>query len=348
MRRPKVPVLLRTDPVAWNAYRARNALDQDMSGCDFGDVQLSWKIERDMFAKYVRYDLDTSLAPPKPVRTDDSAPSLKRRTVHGANLSATILRGARFNQCDLSGVDFSGSDLTNADFTRARLLAANFHGATARGAVFTNAIVGETMLTDCDLRGATGLETCVHWLPSLIDFNTLRRASLPENFLRGCGLPPIVSEYVSALFETPVEKFSCFISYSNADEVFASQLHRDLLAHNIRAWFAPIEMRAGDRIRDTIDTAVAASRRLLIVLSKDSISSQYVEEEVERALEMERSSRATVLLPVRVDAAVFSQTEGWPALIRRTRHIADFTSWETLSDYQSALTKRIRDIKFAH
>ena len=70
--------------------------------------------------------------------------------------------------------------------------------------------------------------------------------------------------------------------------------------------------------------------KLLLVLSKNSISSDWVEKEVETAMERERSQKQVVLLPIRLDDTVMEIKSGWPADIRRARNIGDFRQWETL------------------
>jgi len=36
---------------------------------------------------------------------------------------------------------------------------------------------------------------------------------------------------------------------------------------------------------------------------------------------------------------------GWPADIRRTRHIGDFTNWKDHEAYQKAFARLLRDLK---
>jgi len=75
-------------------------------------------------------------------------------------------------------------------------------------------------------------------------------------------------------------------------------------------WFAPNDMKIGDRIRDTIDESIRFHDKLLLVLSESSISSQWVETEVETALEHESRGKATLLFPIRLDEAVMENTQG--------------------------------------
>ena len=66
--------------------------------------------------------------------------------------------------------------------------------------------------------------------------------------------------------------YSCFISYSSQDVGFAERLHADLQAKGVRCWFAPEDMRIGDKIRDQrIDDEIRQHDKLLLVLSGDSV-----------------------------------------------------------------------------
>ena len=103
----------------------------------------------------------------------------------------------------------------------------------------------------------------------------------------------------------------------------------DLQAKGVRVWFAPHDMKIGARIRPTIDESIRVYDKLLLMLSDHSVSSQWVEQEVEAALDRERGHEGkTVLFPVRIDDAVMKSKAGWPALLRNTRNVGDFTRWK--------------------
>jgi hypothetical protein len=84
-----------------------------------------------------------------------------------------------------------------------------------------------------------------------------------------------------------IELYSCFISYSTKDQAFCQRLHNDLQAAGVRCSFAPEDLKIGDKLRDTIETAIRLHDKLLLVLSDNSIASSWVEAEVESALERE-------------------------------------------------------------
>jgi TIR domain len=115
----------------------------------------------------------------------------------------------------------------------------------------------------------------------------------------------------------------------------------------VRCWFAPEDMKIGDRLRPRIDETIRVYDKLLLVLSKTSVASQWVEQEVETALARERQQSTTVLFPVRIDNTVMTLETGWPALIRNTRNIGDFRRWQTHDVYQKAFDRLLRALTVA-
>ena len=80
-------------------------------------------------------------------------------------------------------------------------------------------------------------------------------------------------------------------------------------------------MNAGT-IQDQVWRAIQIHHVVVIVLSKDSVKSDWVESEVERAMERERREKKDILFPVRIDDSVFDSTAAWAADIRQ-RHIGE-------------------------
>jgi hypothetical protein len=94
-----------------------------------------------------------------------------------------------------------------------------------------------------------------------------------------------------------------------------------------------------------IDEAIRVYDKLLLILSENSVASNWVEHEVEMALfkEMDRKEQ-DVLFPIRLDNTVLESPTAWAARLRH-RHIADFTCWKNHDDYQAAFTRLLRDLK---
>jgi hypothetical protein len=151
--------------------------------------------------------------------------------------------------------------------------------------------------------------------------------------------------YARSLVDKAIEYYSCFISYSSKDEDFAKRLYTDLQAKGVRCWFAPEDMKFGDRIRPRIDESIRLHDKLLLVLSEHSVASKWVEFEVEAAMDKEEEGKPPVLFPVRLNRTVMDSTTAWAAHIKRTRHIGDFTNWKNHDDYQKAFERLLRDLK---
>jgi hypothetical protein len=138
--------------------------------------------------------------------------------------------------------------------------------------------------------------------------------------------------------------YSCFISYSSKDQNFAERLHADLQDKGVRCWFAPHDLPIGARAWDAIDEAIRLRDKLLLILSENSIASDWVEDEVNKAFAEERKRKQLVLFPVRIDDAVMNTPEPWAGKLRDQRNIGDFRKWKDHDAYQKSLERLLRDL----
>ena len=207
----------------------------------------------------------------------------------------------------------------------------------------------------------------IHGGPSEISISTLyaSKGQIPESFLQGCGLRDWEIEaaklYRADLTPSQAEKIlykvhelradpaiqsnSCFISYSSKNHPFAENLYQQLQDIGVRCWFAPEDIKIGEKFRQRIDEAIRIHDKLLLILSEDSMASAWVEDEVEAALERERRENRLVLFPVRIDDAIEQSNTAWAASLRRMRHIGDFSNWKDHDSYQKAFDRLLRDLK---
>ncbi len=276
--------------------------------------------------------------------------SLVEADLTGAVLFRAFLERAFLMGADLTSANLTSANLTNAYLTSADLLETNLTRANLTRADLSEAVLYNTTFGNTNLTAARGLETCHHHGPSTLDHRTLAKSGpLPLAFLCGCGLPDALIDYLPSLLNEPLQFYSCFISYASKDHAFAKRLHADLQDKGVRCWFAHENMQIGDPIRDTIDQQIRLREKLLIVLSSASIASVWVKDEVEAALEEERTSqeRRTVLFPIKIDHAVDDTNQVWARQIKRTRHIGDFTQWNEHDAYQKAFTRLLRDLTAA-
>lgn len=264
------------------------------------------------------------------------------------NFRGADLRYANLHQTYLRGADLRESNLQHAIITNSTICDVNLCGANLHGVDLKKAHLGETIIGNTDLSEAKNLDSCIHDGPSTIDHRTiLKSGTIHLNFLRGCGLPDQMIEYLPPVNDEMdfYQYFSCFISYSNKDETIANKIFNDLQDNGIRCWFAPKSLRVGDKIRDNIDDAIENYDKLLIILSKNSIESQWVEDEVDSAFEKENKTNNIVLFPIMIDSAVMDTQKSWAAKIRRSRNICDLTNWGNSVGYKNSLKILIEALK---
>lgn len=267
---------------------------------------------------------------------------LNHTNLSEADLREAHLSGAKLRSANLSYAFLNGAFLTNTDLYRA-----NFFGASLDGVDISKASVEQTIFGNIDLRRVKGLETVQHHGPSTIGIDTLLRSEgdIPEIFLRGAGLSDSFIEYARSLTQRPIQYYTCFISYSSKDQDFAERIYADLQSNNVRCWYAPEDMKIGDKIRQRIDECIRMYDKLLLVLSQHSVMSHWVEKEVETAFEKEQRHNKLVLFPIMLDDSVMRTNQAWAADISRTRHIGDFTRWKEHDAYQRGLKRLLRDLK---
>jgi hypothetical protein len=265
------------------------------------------------------------------------------------NLRSSIFSGSKLNICrfdksDLSHAELNGVSLYRTNLSHAKLfksvICADFIDASLVGTDFFHTYLLESEFIDTDLSRALNLSKARIFAHITLDHRTLFKSGiLPKSFYRSCGLPDSLIEYLPSLVEDAMHVASCFISYSSKDEQFAAKLYADLQESKVPCFYAPKDLKIGSIIRDSIEQAVHVHDRLLIILSKNSISSMWVEHEVEAALERERAENRIILFPITLDDAVMSSRKGWAANLRRQRHIGDFRRWEDRREYSASFQK---------
>ena len=80
-----------------------------------------------------------------------------------------------------------------------------------------------------------------------------------------------------------------FFSYSRTDSTFVLKLAKDLRDSGIALWLDQLDIKAGSHWDSSIQDALTATRILIVVLSKASVKSENVMDEVSFALEQDKT-----------------------------------------------------------
>jgi uncharacterized protein YjbI with pentapeptide repeats len=282
-----------------------------------------------------------------------------------ANLQNAKLAGVSLVGADLDHADLTESYLLGAEFTYAQLRNANLHGSSLvftkfrlcdmSGANLTHATMDAAEFIDIDLSTVIGLETVEHRGPSTIGTNSLYRShgAIPRPFLRGLGVPEDLISFVHSLRLQPVEASSCFISYSTRDQKFAELLYGDLQLNGIRCWFAPHDVKGGEKLHEQIEHAIRLHDHTLLILSPNSINSTWVKTEIAKARKREIEEQRQILFPIRlVDFETLRKWEYFDADYGadyakeiREYFIPDFSNWKRPKSYKQAFKALLRDLK---
>lgn len=124
-----------------------------------------------------------------------------------------------------------------------------------------------------------------------------------------------------------------FICHIRKDKEIASRLGKDLLSQGIDVWFDEWGMYPGDSIIGGIERGLENCSHLLILISKYSTKSNWVQEEVRSAMHRRIESGTPVIIPVLLDRCKV------PQLLRGLKRV------DISKDYNQALDQIFLGIK---
>jgi uncharacterized protein YjbI with pentapeptide repeats len=309
---------------AWNRWRKANPLiTPDLSDASF---------TRANFRNANFFQSDFSNA-------DLQYTDLVRANLFDANLSASNLIGA----------ELSGASLDEVSLREANLFGANFNGANLNYTDLTKARINWTSFGNLDLSLVKGLDKVTHEGPSTIGIDTIRKSKgrIPVKFLLGCGLsdieiesaklynPDLSNHEIDEILykvhdlraQRPIQISPLFISYSHADSSFVDKIEECLNGKGIRFW-RDVHHATSGRLEKQIDRAIRHNPTVLVILSGNSIESDWVEHEVRTARELEKELGRDTLCPIALDDSW--KDSPWPKRVMEQvmeYNILDFSKW---------------------
>lgn len=284
----------------------------------------------------------------------DAMQTRERRDFSGANLSHTrfddsilrglILHGATFEGASLVDTDLSRADLRGVSFKGAFLNGTNFNRAQLAGADFTDAELSRTLLTDVDLSEVKGLDAVHHMTPSEISLSTLTASQfkLSPAFLRKAGVSRGLIDDLANGQRFARQYETCFLSYSSKDTPFAKNLYGSLEDAGVRVFWDQFDVLPGEPLREQIIEAIHQHDRLVVVLSANSMASDWVRQEIELAWYHKRDS----LVPIRL--CEIEEVRAWTAQHEKLPDLAglfpilDFSAWRNKTKYAHAVSLLLR------
>ncbi len=127
---------------------------------------------------------------------------------------------------------------------------------------------------------------------------------------------------------------SIFLSHSHKDKSFARKLASDLSKLGIRVWLDEAEIKIGDSLIEKISSGIDEMEYVGAILSRHSVSSEWVKKELDIAMNQEIENRRVKVLPILIEDCQL------PTFLEE-KLFADFREERNYSDQRNKLVKAI-------
>lgn len=139
-----------------------------------------------------------------------------------------------------------------------------------------------------------------------------------------------------------------FISYSHQDREFVDKLAKQLVAARHNVWMDRWELSLGDSLTQKIESALTGAGAILVIVSKNSIASDWFKRELSAGLVRELEEKKTLVMPCVIDdcdVPLFLRDKLY-ADFRRDPDGAFQLVDRSLARISNPLQDRIEDLKF--
>lgn len=131
-----------------------------------------------------------------------------------------------------------------------------------------------------------------------------------------------------------MKRNSVFISHNWGDKGFARRLADDLMIRGVKVWIDEGEIKLGDSLIEKIRKGIDEMDYLAVVISPESVESEWVKKEVDIAMNQEIEGKQVKVLPL-----LYRQCE-LPGFLKGKLY-ADFTSEENYQEGLMLLLQRL-------
>ncbi|HMQ80217.1 MAG TPA: TIR domain-containing protein [Ignavibacteria bacterium] len=361
MDRIKILTLLKEGAKTWNKWRKENLdVKIDLRNETFKKSDFS-KMQLDNIDFTDSLILDSDFTSSKLTNV-----SFKDSYIENCNFSNALIKNSNFKLSHLVSSKFIFSNINNCIFDETFINETIFDNTELLESDLSNSLISFTIFNstdlaksnflksqfsynifaDIDLSQVTGLETVIHAAPSTIGIDTLLNSegNIDVKFLSGAGIPENIISNFKSIFGNSYQFYSCFISYNEKDGKFAKKIYDNLTNAGIRCWFAPENLKAGDPIVTRIQEAMNQYDKLILILSENSVSSKWVQNEIEFGLLKEKRTNTSFLFPIVLDKSINDSSSFVIQEMLSKRVYIDFSDWKNENLFKNSLSKLIRSL----
>lgn len=353
----------------WNTWRAEHPdIKPDLRGLNLREEEFRGPRGRFYF------DFDTALADYDGF--DFSNTNLKFADLSfcrfkDADFTNALLQEAKCSNSDFSSCCFYSAKLNRTDFTDSKMDSASLEMSTLSQTIlesvslmrtdFSNSRLFRTVFGYVDMSQVIGLSSARFQLRCLVDLITVRLSETDRDiFLKGAGYPDwaievnrlaeptntdsnnadVGNDLVQKRIGQPIQIADLFLSHSHGDSAAVDAIQDELNSRGIRSWRYTHDATSGPLERVVFDAM--ANRIVLLVLSENSVESDWVEYEARLARQFAKDQRRNVLCPIALDNAW--KTCSWPERLRTQIEeytILDFSSWENRTSFHAEIDRLI-------
>ena len=143
---------------------------------------------------------------------------------------------------------------------------------------------------------------------------------------------------------SPIQPHSLFISYTHKDQSFVETLEKVFKSNDIKYWRDVHDMVSGP-MEKQIERAISINETFLLILSENSVNSDWVEFEVRRARETEKTANRHILCPIALDDSW--KDCKWPRRIKDQileYKVLDFSNWKDEAFFEQQYAKLLKGL----